>query len=151
MTERIKQVEENYKKGYNCAQAVACAYCDLFGVAEQDAFRAVECFGRGMSVRATCGAVSTMAYLVGLKFSDGNLEKPGTKRFCYDFFEPMSEAFAAKNKSTLCKDLKGIETGVPLRSCIGCMVDAAELVEQYLLDNTEHHITADLQVQKSTS
>lgn len=133
MTERMKRVKENQKKGYNCAQAVACAYSDLYGVDEKEAFRAVECFGRGMGVMATCGAVSAMAYLVGLKVSDANLDNPKSKVSCYNTFKPMSEAFEAKNQTTLCSELKGVGTGVALRSCQGCMEDAAAIIEQYLL------------------
>lgn len=137
MTERQKRVEANRAKGYNCAQAVACAYSDLFGVEEKEAFRAVECFGRGMGVMGTCGAVSAMAYLVGLKVSDANLENPKTKVDCYNTFKPMSEAFAAKNQSTICSELKGLGTGVVLRSCDGCMADAAEIVEEYLVQGNK--------------
>lgn len=133
MTERMKKVEENHKKGYNCAQAVACAYSDLFGVDEKDAFRAVECFGRGMGVMGTCGAVSAMAYLVGLKLSDANLEHPKTKLDCYNTFQTMNKDFEEKNQSTLCRELKGVNTGVVLRSCSGCMEDAAEIVEKHLI------------------
>ena len=39
---------ERHKKGYNCAQAVACTYCDLVGVSEEEAFRSTEAFGLGM-------------------------------------------------------------------------------------------------------
>ena len=137
MTERQKRVEENHKKGYNCAQAVACAYSDLFGVDEKEAFRAVECFGRGMGVMGTCGAVSAMAYLVGLKVSDANLENPKTKVDCYDTFKAMSELFANKNQSTLCSELKGMGTGVVLRSCQECMAHAAEIVEKHLLQENK--------------
>ena len=133
MTERMKKVQENPKKGYNCAQALACAYSDLFGVDEKEAFRAVECFGRGMGVMGTCGAVSAMAYLVGLKVSDANLENPKTKVDCYNTFHPMSKAFEEKNLSTICSELKGIHTGVTLRSCPGCMADAAEIIEKHLI------------------
>lgn len=134
MTKRFDAVEEKHKKGYNCAQSVACAYSDLFGVAEKEAFRATECFGRGMGIMGPCGAVSAMAYLVGLKVSDGNLEDPKSKVDCYNTLKPMQEAFMEKNKSLECRTLKGMDTGVPLRSCLGCMQDAAELIEKYLLE-----------------
>lgn len=133
MTERFDQVTEKHKKGYNCAQAVACAYSDLFGVEEKEAFRATECFGRGMGVMGPCGAVSAMAYLVGLKVSDADLENPKTKLDCYNTLKPMQDAFLEKNKSLECRTLKGVDTGVVLRSCLGCMQDAAEIVEEYLL------------------
>lgn len=133
MTERFEKVMENHKKGYNCAQAVACAYSDLYGVPEVEAFRATECFGRGMGVMGPCGAVSAMAYLVGLKVSDANLENPRTKLDCYNTLKPMQEGFIAKNQSMECRTLKGVDTGVVLRSCPGCMQDAAEMVEKYLI------------------
>ena len=39
MESRIKQTIELHKKGYNCAQAVACAYCDLVDIDEKTALR----------------------------------------------------------------------------------------------------------------
>ena len=32
MTERQQRAQELHGKGYNCAQSVACAYCDLVGL-----------------------------------------------------------------------------------------------------------------------
>ncbi|KXL51891.1 putative redox-active protein [Anaerotignum neopropionicum] len=133
MDSRIEKVMENHQKGYNCSQAVACAYCDLFGVDEKEAFRAVECFGRGMGIMGTCGAVSAMAYLVGLKVSDVDLDRPRSKVSSYNTLKPMTQAFVDKNRSLDCKTLKGLDTGVVLRSCTGCIQDAAEIVETYLL------------------
>ena len=133
MTNRYDKVMENFKKGYNCAQSVACAYADLYNVDEKDAFRATECFGRGMGMMATCGAVSAMAYLVGLKVSDGKLDAPNSKLACYDTLAPMTQEFLDKNKSINCRELKGLDTGVMLRSCPGCMQDAAAIIEKNLL------------------
>ena len=35
MESRVQQAAQRHSRGYNCAQAVACTYCDLFGVDEQ--------------------------------------------------------------------------------------------------------------------
>ena len=35
MESRIEETEKRHNKGYNCAQAVACTYCDLVGVDEE--------------------------------------------------------------------------------------------------------------------
>ena len=40
--------------------------------------------------------------------------------------------FKDKNTSVICKDLKGITTGNVLRSCRGCVEDAAEILEEVL-------------------
>lgn len=133
MSERVTKAVENHKKGYNCAQAVACAYCDLMGVDEVEAFKMTEAFGFGMGTMGTCGAVSAMAALTGMKLSDGNLDKPATKKQCYKMMKEMTGKFQEKNKSVICADLKGINGGNVLRSCDGCIEDAAKIIEEVLL------------------
>lgn len=137
MTDRIKKALENHKKGYNCAQAVVCAFCDEFGKDEKEIFEIMEAFGFGMGSMGTCGAVSAMAAVVGMKESDGNLEKPGTKKVSYKAMKEMTEKFREKNGSIVCREIKGVDTGRVLRSCDGCITDAAELIEKYLSGNKE--------------
>lgn len=48
METRVDKVAEKHKSGYNCAQAVACAYCDLVGIDEETMFRLTEGLGLGM-------------------------------------------------------------------------------------------------------
>ncbi len=133
MESRVQKTLENHRKGYNCAQSVACAYCDLVGLDEQSVFRATEAFGLGMGgMQATCGAVSGAVMLAGLKNSCGDLEAPVSKGKTYQISKQLVEAFQKKNGSLVCKELKGVETGCPLRSCNDCIADAAELVEQIL-------------------
>lgn len=133
MSERVQKALENHKRGYNCAQAVVCAYCDLLGVDEKEAFKMTEAFGFGMGTMGTCGAVSAMAALTGMKLSDGNLDKPGTKKQCYKMMKEMTKQFEKKNKHTICAELKGVNGGNVLRSCDGCIEDAAEIIENTLL------------------
>ena len=49
MTERAKLAQDFHDQGYNCAQAVACAYCDLVGLDKETASKMSEGggFGRG--------------------------------------------------------------------------------------------------------
>ncbi|MCQ4635678.1 C-GCAxxG-C-C family protein [Anaerovorax odorimutans] len=133
MSERVTKAVENHRKGYNCAQAVVCAYCDLMGVDEKEAFKMSEAFGFGMGTMGTCGAVSAMAVLTGMKLSDGNLDKPATKKQCYKAMKEMIKKFEEKNKSVICAELKGINGGNVLRSCDGCVEDAARIVEEVLV------------------
>lgn len=48
MDTRVEKTIERHKKGYNCAQAVACTYCDLVGVDEETMFKMTEALGLGM-------------------------------------------------------------------------------------------------------
>ena len=45
MSDRVSKALENHSKGYNCCQSVACAYCDLVGIKEEDMFKIGEAFG----------------------------------------------------------------------------------------------------------
>ena len=44
MNHKIQAIT-NFEKGYNCAQAVACAYADDLGIDEELLFRLTEGFG----------------------------------------------------------------------------------------------------------
>ena len=68
-----------------------------------------------------------------MKMSDGNLDNPQTKRACYDMMQKLTEEFVKKNGSIVCREIKGVDTGKVLRSCDGCIEDAVELLDKYLL------------------
>ena len=130
--DKVEQALEKHKKGYNCAQAIACTYCNMLGIDDTTAFRMAEGFGLGMGAMETCGAVTAMAMVAGMKISDGNLAAPGTKKISYKKTEEMIEAFKEKNGSIICSELKGVKTGTPLRSCGGCIKDAVVIIEEKL-------------------
>jgi len=132
MTRQEKAVEL-HKKGYNCAQAVACAFAEDIGVSENVLFSACEGFGLGMGgMEATCGAVSGAVMVAGFKHSSGDTENTKTKANTYKYTREITKAFGEKNSTITCKELKGIETGVVLRSCSDCVRDAVEIAEQVL-------------------
>ena len=78
------------KKKYNCAQAVACAFCDKLGRDEKEVFELMEAFGLGMGTMGTCGAVSAMAAVVGMVESDGALDAPKTKKESYKAMKALT-------------------------------------------------------------
>ena len=134
MESRAEQAVELYKKGYNCAQAIVCTYCDLFGMDKLEMFRLTEGLGRGMAtMEGACGSLTAACILAGLKGSTGNLEKPNSKVQTYVLSKAILDGFREKNKSTICKELKGLETKKMLCACPDCIRQAALLVEQVLL------------------
>ena len=134
MESRVKETIVRHDKGYNCAQAVACTYCDLFGYKEEDVFRMTEGFGLGMGCMAvTCGALSGAVLLAGLKNSDGQINAPKTKGKTYKLSRQLLERFQERCGSTICAELKGVTTGTPVHSCADCIKDAAAIVEEVLL------------------
>jgi len=133
MEERIAKSMELHKKGYNCCQAVACAFLDKTDLDEETMFRLTEGFGLGMGgMKGTCGAISGAVVLAGLKNSTGNLEKPDSKGATYKLSKQIVNEFIEKNQSIVCKEIKGVETGEVLRSCNGCIKDALILAGKIL-------------------
>lgn len=135
MESRIQETIKKHDKGYNCAQAVACTYCDLVGVDEETMFKMTEGFGLGMgNMEGVCGAVSGACAVAGMKNSTGNLEKPDSKGRTYKISKAIQEEFRAQNSSVICKELKGVSTGKVLRSCPDCIMDAARIAEKILFE-----------------
>ena len=129
-SEYIQKAKELNERGYNCAQAVACAFLDLVSIDEKTLFAILEGFGGGMGGReATCGAVSGSVAIVSLLVSKGDVAS-GTKAATYASVAPIVATFLQQNKSLICKDLRGLETGIPLRSCDKCIEDAVKLTIQ---------------------
>ena len=66
-----------HDKGYNCCQAVVCAFKDELGIDEEILFKAGEGFGLGMGcMKGTCGAISGAVMVAGFKNKRGILRCP---------------------------------------------------------------------------
>ncbi|MBQ2364544.1 MAG: C_GCAxxG_C_C family protein, partial [Alistipes sp.] len=60
--ERVERARNNFKAGYNCAQAVAMTFSDVINLPTEDVVRLAASFGGGMGrMREVCGAVSGMS------------------------------------------------------------------------------------------
>ena len=74
-----QKARDLFLSGCSCSQAVFAAFADDFGMDQDTALRLASSFGGGMGgMRETCGAVSGMLMVAGLKwgYSEvGNLEK----------------------------------------------------------------------------
>lgn len=135
MEDRSEIAVELHHKGYNCAQAVVCAYADLLGLDSKTAFSMSEGFGAGMGgLQSTCGAVSGMLMLAGMKNSNGEIKEQTSKAHTYKIAKDLTAKFEEKNTTIICKELKGLTGGEVLRSCDGCIVDACQILAEYFLD-----------------
>lgn len=133
MSKYTEKALENHKNGMNCAQAVACAFAEEMGIDENVLFQMAEGFGAGMGgMEATCGAVSGAVLLTGIKCSSANVQNPVTKGSTYKLSKEIIQQFKEKNESVICKELKGVESRKVLRSCQGCIEDAAAIAEKVL-------------------
>ena len=116
---RCEKAVEKKHNGYNCAQAVACSFCEKFGVDQETMFKISEGFGFGMGMMDMCGAVTGMMMVIG-------------KADTYKKTKEFAEKFRQKNGTYYCRDLKGVSGKGKVVPCPQCIADAVELTEMYL-------------------
>lgn len=108
MTDYRKKAEDLFLKGYNCAQAVFCAFADEIGIEEEMALKLSSSFGGGMGrMREVCGAVSGMfmvlGALEGYSLPDDNI----AKKELYSKVQKLAAEFKQENGSIICRELLG--------------------------------------------
>lgn len=97
---RAERARKLFLQGYNCAQAIVCAFADLTGADEGFLARASIGLGGGMGrLRSVCGAVSGAAVLYGLLFPEEG------KSEIYARIQRHANAFRERNGSFVCGEL----------------------------------------------
>lgn len=108
MGKRAERARQMFLEGYNCSQSVVGAFIDLFDMDKTTALKFCEGLGGGMGrMRLTCGAVSAMALIAGLKMSSGKAGDLKGRGELYAEIRSMAEEFKAQNGSIICADLLG--------------------------------------------
>lgn len=99
-----------FKEGYNCSQAVLCAYCKELGVDFETALKLSSSFGGGMGrLREVCGAVSGMFMVAGLKYGYIDPKDRALKQKHYELIQDLAQRFKEKNGSIVCRELLGLD------------------------------------------
>lgn len=97
---------ELFLQGYNCAQSVMVAFCDVTGLEPDRAARLSSAFGGGMGrMREVCGAVSGMLMVLSLVYG---YDQPGDdtgKRELYHQVQALAERFRRENGSIICREI----------------------------------------------
>lgn len=115
--ERANQAAQWKATGiYNCAQAVTQAFADQIPVEAETLKKLGAGYAAGMGcMESTCGALIGAVMVAGV-VTNGK----GTPRISKE----LLQSFQEKCGATICKDLKGVETGAPLCPCPECVRNA---------------------------
>ena len=109
---RGEKAELLFREGYNCAQAIFCAYAEEIGMDRMTAAKLVSPLGGGMGrLREVCGAVSGALMVIGQLYGYGTPDKGDAKARLYFLEQTYAKRFAAKNGSYICRELLGLESG----------------------------------------
>ena len=106
MSQRSERAKELFSEGYNCAQAVAGAFSDVFSMEFDVLMKTISSFGGGMGrLREVCGAVSGMFFVAGALYGydDPNAKEEKTEH--YRLIQTLAEKFRERNGSIICREL----------------------------------------------
>ncbi len=106
----------------NCCQAVTKSFSDTVNLSEEELEKISSGFAVGMGcMEATCGALIGASIIAGLRKNGKGTVK-------------LSKAILARFKemcgATICKELKGVETGKVLCECNDCVENAVLAAEE---------------------
>lgn len=146
-TSRVLKARDLFLKGYNCSQAVFCAYSDLYGIPDELAFRLSASFGGGIGrMRSMCGAVCGMSMLAGMETGQVMPNDNMQKQSNYKLVQFLAEEFKKINGSVICSELLGLRKEVKIvskpeerteeyykqRPCLKMVETAASLWADYI-------------------
>ena len=135
---------ELFMQGYNCAQAVAVAFCDLTGLEEKQAAKMASAFGGGMGrLREVCGAVSGMLLVLGILEGYDDPTDDTAKKELYSRVQALAREFREENGSIICRELLDNPPADPnptprtadfytQRPCARMVLTAARILDEYL-------------------
>lgn len=138
---------DNFKAGYNCAQAVAVAFCDVTGLTPDFTAKMSSSFGGGMGrMREVCGAVSGMLMVAGLLYG---YETPGddvSKMAHYKLVQELAGKFREREGSIVCREILKNPPSDPKptprnaefyakRPCARLVALAAEILDAYIAEH----------------
>ena len=137
-----------FLEGYNCAQAVFCAFRDLTGMDLDAAARLSSSFGGGMGrLREVCGTVSGALLALGILRGYDDPKDPEQKKAHYALVQEYARRFREKNGTIVCrellKDVPVTSGGVPeprtpefyvRRPCLRLAGEAAQILDEMLAE-----------------
>ena len=144
MKSRVEEAVRKFESGYNCAQAVAVAFCDVTGLEPQAAAAMASSFGGGMGrMREVCGAVSGMLLVAGILYGYDAPGDDSLKAAHYQRVQEMAEQFRREAGSIICRDILKNPPSDPsptprseefyqMRPCTRMVYLAADILSQYL-------------------
>ena len=149
--DHAQEARRLFMEGYNCAQAVFCAFCDETGLTIEEAARISSSFGGGMGrLREVCGTVSGALMALGMLKGYADPKSPEAKAAHYRLVQEYARRFREKNGTIVCRDLlKNVPVtpgGVPeqrtpefyaRRPCLRLAGEAAEILDAMLKELDE--------------
>lgn len=149
MINHAANAKQMFIDGYNCAQAVFCAFCDVHGMDMDEAARISSSFGGGMGrLREVCGALSGAFMVVGMLYGGYDVKDRAAKTRHYEIIQELAKKFQGEYGTLMCRGILGLPDGpsnpepevhtpeyLKTRPCPGCVEYAARILDEFLNEN----------------
>ena len=142
---KAKEANSQFEKGFSCAPAIFSTYSEQFGLGEELALKIACGFGGGIGrMGRTCGAVTGVVMVIGLKHGQANAGDEESRQETHKLVKEFIDKFTALHGSIECRELIGYdlsspaglkaarESGVFEKKCHGLVYDAACILEDVL-------------------
>ncbi|NJO87599.1 MAG: C_GCAxxG_C_C family protein [Chloroflexia bacterium] len=104
----VQEALHLFENGFNCSQAVLCAFCEDFNLPKETALRITCPFGGGIGgCGKTCGALTGAIMVIGLKYGSFQAADVEAKKIASDKTKMLIETFEGAHGSCNCNDLIG--------------------------------------------
>ena len=143
---RAEQAAELFANGYNCAQALAIAFCDLTGFSREQTAKMLAPFGGGFGrLREVCGAVSGMTFVFGCLYGY-EAPNPTAQMQVYEAEQALAAQFKEVAGSIVCRDILKNPPSDPVpsarteqyyatRPCVRMVHTAADILDRYIQEH----------------
>lgn len=141
---------ELFSRGYNCAQAVAGAFCEETGLTLEESVKLASGFGGGFGrLREVCGAVSGMVIVANMLYGYESPADNEAKMSYYKDIQSIILEFKNRNGTYICKELLELPENDPKspvpekrtaeyykkRPCKELVGDAADILEKFIAEH----------------
>lgn len=140
------KAEQLFRQGYNCSQAVFCAFSDVTGIDFEYAAKMSASFGGGFGrLREVCGAACGMTLVLGCLEGYSYPTDYSAKKELYTKEQKLMGKFSDKMGSYICREILGDIVDKPggaptprteefytKRPCLRCIRNTCEILDEHL-------------------
>ena len=106
MIDHAEKARSLFYEGYNCAQAVLCAFTDVTGMDMKLSAKMASSFGGGLGrQREVCGTVSAACLVLGIVMGYSDPKDPEAKKNHYALVRRFCDSFRGCEGSIICREL----------------------------------------------
>lgn len=142
--DRARLASDYHQQGYNCAQAVACAFSDVIGLPVERIAALTGAFGGGFRMGELCGALSGAAVVLGARWPNDDPRDMKAKSFVSKKIMAFQKRFLERFPAVRCREIRDLHTppeaspaAVQLgitKPCRIYIVSAVEILEEMLAE-----------------